>query len=74
MSFMVVFFDLFFDRVFHLVRIFHVHCHHAERVADEINREMVLHNLRIFLENAGLFRVLDMGLNGDNPFGLHRLR
>ena len=42
----VVLLELLFHRVLDLVRILQVHGHHPQGVADEVDGEVVLHDLR----------------------------
>ena len=58
----MVLFELLFHRGFDLVRVFQAHGHHPQRVADEVEREMVLHDLGIALEDRGLRRAFRYGL------------
>jgi len=66
-------FQLLFHGRFDLVGVFQAHGHHAQRVANEIQREMVLHDLGIAFEDRGIGRLFDMGFQGDQALGLHGL-
>ena len=57
----------------HLVRIVQVHRQHAQGVADEIGREVIVHNARILLENRAFLRLLDVALDHQDALGLDHL-
>ena len=73
MRLVVVLLDLFLDDFLDLVRVFEVHRHHAQRVADEIRGEMVLQDLRIVLEDRGVLGVFDVLFDRHHAFCLHCL-
>jgi hypothetical protein len=70
---MMVLFQLLLHGVFNLVRVFQIHRHHAQRVADEVDREMVFEDFRIGREDRAVVRLLDMRFQRDDALGLHRL-
>ncbi len=69
----VVLLQLLFHGVLDLVRIFEVHGHHPQGVADEVGGEVVLQHLGILLEDGALGRLFDVAFQGDHALGLHRL-
>ena len=69
----MVLFELLFHRRFDLMRIFQAHRHHAQRVADEGEREMILGDARIAFEDRAVFGLFDMRFERDQALGFHRL-
>ena len=69
----MVLFELLFHRVFDLVRVFQVHRHHAQRVANEVDGEMVFQNAWIVLKELGFLRLFDVLFKRDHASGLHGL-
>ncbi len=71
--FVMVFLELVLHRRLDLVRILQVHRHHPQRVADEVDREVVLRDAGKAREDGALVRPLDVGLQRDDALRLHRL-
>lgn len=69
----MVLFELFFHRIFDLVRVFKVHGHHTQRVADEIHGEMIFDDLWKPGKDRAVFGLFDMAFQSDHAFGLHGL-
>ena len=69
----MVLFQLLFHVGFDLVRVFQAHGHHPQRVADEIQGEMVLGDPGIALEDRAVVGLFDMGFQRDQALGLHGL-
>ena len=62
--------ELLVDQGFHLVRIVGAERQHAQIVAEEYQRVMVLGEVRELLEEAALLRMLDMAFEREHALGL----
>ena len=69
----MVLLELLLHGVLDLVGVLEVHGHHAKGVADEIDCEVILHDLGEAAEQGRLVRIFDVALEGDDPLGLHGL-
>ncbi len=69
----MVFFELGFHRRLDLMGIVEVHGRHAERVADEIDREMVLRDPGIALKNLAFIGFFDVRLQRHDTARLDQL-
>ena len=71
--FVMVLLQLLFHGVLDLVRVFEVHGHHPQGVADEVDSEVILSDLGKTRKDRSFAGLFDVAFQGDHALGFHGL-